>query len=262
MRTVDEILQRLRELAPESMKEPWDNVGLLVGNRSQPVETVLVALDPFLHVAREAQEKGAQLLVCHHPIFFECKSVTTDDEIGSTIRLLTRTGISEISMHTNLDAAPGGVNDALAARLGLEGTVVLHPSGTTPVGEPYGIGRVGTIAPCPLPVFVAHVRKKLGCAQLRFSDGGRPVHRVAVGGGACASFLEEVVALGCDTFVTSDVKYNAFHDAAAQGISLIDAGHFFTENPVCDVLTAWLQTSFPELRILRSERSRDCIQFA
>ena len=128
----------------------------------------------------------------------------------------------------------------------------------TPPGRNYGIGRVGT-APGHfyLPEFAAFVRERLDAQGLRLEDAGRPVRRVAVGGGACGDMLEDVLRLGCDTFVTADVKYNVFLDARAMGINLIDAGHFSTENVVCPVLIDWLSRAFREVEIFSSKRHKE-----
>ena len=102
----------------------------------------------------------------------------------------------------------------------------------------------------------------IGCPGLRYCDGGRPVRRVAVGGGACGEFFRQAAAAGCDTFLTGDVKYNQFRDAQYLGLNLIDAGHFWTENPVCDVLAAQLRRAFPALRVMQSETHTDVTKFA
>lgn len=156
-------------------------------------------------------------------------------------------------MHTNLDCAPEGVNDMLAAALGLAQTHVMEPAGTDAQGREYGLIRVGTVPVTTLPVFAAHVKQALGCEGLRYADGGRPVRKIAVGGGACGSEIAAVLVHGCDTLVTADLKYHEFADAPALGINLIDAGHFQTENPVCARLEALLRQNFPELTVLRSK---------
>ncbi len=262
MRTVSEIQAALFEDAPAYMKESWDNAGLLCGRGSHPVETALVALDPFPDVAREAKERGAQLLVTHHPLIFgSIQSVNDGSAVGRTILYLVENGIAAVNLHTNLDAAPGGVNDVLAAALGLADVRVLCPAGEDGEGRPYGLGRYGTVPPCPLPEFLRLVCSRLGCAGLRYVDGKRPVRTVAVGGGACGEFLRDAARLGCDTFVTADLKYNQFADAKELGVNLIDAGHFPTENLVCKTLAARLRERFPELRVLESERHHDCVAF-
>ena len=263
MATVQEILHDLWSLAPEQMREDWDNVGLMVGRMDQKVERVLIALDPFYAVCQEAVQMQADLVLTHHPLFFGgTKAVTDQTEPGRCALLLAENRMAAISMHTNLDSAPGGVNDVLAAQLALQQIQVLAPAGVTAEGREYGLGRWGEVPECSLPDFLQQVKQALGCAGLRYCDAGRPVHRVAVGGGACASFLKQAAALGCDTFVTADVKYNQFQDAFDLGVNLIDAGHFWTENGVCRMLQQRLQQNFPELTVQLSQIHTDITRFA
>ena len=125
-----------------------------------------------------------------------------------------------------------------------------------------GIGRVGTLpAPMPLAEFAAFVCRALGANGVRYADAGRMVSRVAVGGGACGEYEAAALATGCDTFVTSDLKYNQFLDAPGKGINLIDAGHFPTEDPVCARLLAYLTEQFPGLQVTKSTSHREVIQY-
>ena len=101
----------------------------------------------------------------------------------------------------------------------------------------------------------------LGCEGLRYANGGKPVRKVCVGGGSCADGMHEAIAAGCDTFVTADVKYNQFWDARDMGLTLIDAGHFHTENPVVAVLAQKIAAAFPEVEVKISESHRDCMKF-
>jgi dinuclear metal center YbgI/SA1388 family protein len=262
MATVHDILTFLETLAPRSMKMDWDNVGLLCGSRKAEVTKILVALDPFEGVCEEAAHWGADLIVTHHPLIFKAlKSVTDDTSIGRSIQLLCREGISAINAHTNLDCAPGGVNDRLAAALGLSEIQVIDPMGTDENGAEWGLLRKGTVAEQPLSAFLPTVKSALGCEGLRYVDGGMPVHRVAVGGGACATELMDAYHAGCNTFVTSDVKYNQFWDAKDLGMNLIDAGHFYTENPITACLAEKIAAQFPEVEVKISETHRDCMKF-
>ncbi len=262
MASVNEILNFIETLAPRSMKMDWDNVGLLCGDRAQQVHKILVALDPFEEVCAEAANIGAQLIVTHHPLIFVApKSITEDTSVGRSIRLLCRSNISAINAHTNLDCAPGGVNDVLAQTLGLSDVSVIAPCGTDEQGRPWGLLRCGSVPEQPLADFLALVKQSLGTPTLRYADGGKAVHRVAVGGGACASELMDAFDAGCDTFLTSDVKYNQFWDARDLGINLIDAGHFYTENPVVSMLAEKLRQAFPEIQVQISEIHEDCMRF-
>lgn len=255
MTTVADILDYMETIAPRALKMDWDNVGLQCGSVAAPVEKVLVALDPFEQVCREAAQWGADLLVTHHPLIFHpLKAVTEETSITRGLMTLVRHHISHFCAHTNLDIAPGGVNDVLADTLGL--------TEITPVeGDGENLLRRGWVREQPLEQFLAAVKNRLKCDGLRYVDGGKPVHRVAVGGGACADSLYTVAAAGCDTFVTADVKYNQFWDAKDLGLNLIDAGHFYTENPVCAMLAAKITAAFPEVEVKISEIHTDCMKY-
>ena len=258
MTTVNDILKYIETIAPQSMKESWDNVGLNCGHRNRPVTKILVALDPFAHVCQEAKDFGAELLVTHHALIWKPGFVTDADTQGRNTLFLIENGIAHINAHTNLDQAPGGVNDVLAATLVLENIEIINPvDGETP----YGLLRCGTVAEQPLDSFLSTVKENLHCDGLRYVCGNKPVHKVAVGGGSCSGGMYEVAAAGCDTFVTADVKYNGFWDAKELGLNLIDAGHFHTENPVVAVLAAKIAAAFPEIEVKISETHADCAKY-
>ena len=259
MITVGDILTFMETVAPQYMQYEWDNTGMLCGRRSKTVKKILVALDPFEEVCREAAELGADLLITHHPLIFSApKSINDETDMGRAIMVLIENGITAVNAHTNLDCAPGGINDTLAAVLGLADIEIIDPKGDD---IKYGLLRMGTVPTQPLDAFLPLIKDRLGCDGLRYVDGGKPVHKVAVGGGSCGSDLPDAIKAGCDTFVTADVKYNQFHDAKAAGINMIDAGHFHTENPVCAVLAKKLRKAFPETEILLSKRLRDSMKF-
>lgn len=255
MASVHDIEQALYELAPRELAAEWDNVGLLAGRRDRAVHKVLVSLDVTAAVVEEARQWGAELIAAHHPVIFHpVKRVTDQDPAGEILLRLAEHGIAAVCMHTNLDAARGGVNDALAAALQLEEVAPLEGGG--------GIVRTGRLPrPVSVPDFLFAVQEALGAGGLRCTDGAKPISRVAVGGGACGEFLWAAAAAGCDAFVTADVKYNQFLDAAALGLTLVDAGHFPTEDVVCPVLARHLSERFPELAVRKSASHREVIQY-
>ena len=259
MPAVNDILNYLFSVAPERYKMDWDNVGLMCGRSDQPVTKILVALDASPAVAGEAKKRGCELVVTHHPLIYGGTYSVTDATItGKRVLAYLENGLAVISMHTNLDCAPGGVNDVLAERLGLEDIRIMPNYGDAPYLIRYGEVREQTLA-----AFVPFVKQRLACEGVRYADGGRPVRRVAVGGGSCGECLTPVAELlGCDTFVTADVKYHQFCDAAELGLNLIDAGHFETENPVCTYLAQKLRAAFPKIEVILSEAHADCTKFA
>lgn len=260
--TVREVFDFLQEKAPFQYQADFDNAGFLLGRRDAEVRKILVSLDITEEVADEADRWGAELIVSHHPVIFRpVKSITDETVTGRILMRLLECGVAAICAHTNLDAVAEGVNDALARALGLEDVGQLHQEGVDERGRPYGIGRVGNVRAQTLTEFSAFVKKALGANGVRCADGGRPVRKVAVGGGACADMMGDALALGCDTFVTADVKYNGFLDARALGLNLIDAGHFPTENVVCPVLEGWLKERFPDVEVRGSAVHRESMTY-
>ena len=181
MTTVRDVERFLYDWAPAGLAAEWDNVGLLVGDPEREVRRILTTLDITEAVVEEAIGAGVDLIVSHHPVmncaWHPVQTLRTDDRQGRILTKLVENHISAICMHTNLDAAEGGVNDILAKKLGLLDTEYLNEE---------KIGRVGTLK-CELPLveFTRFVVKSLVCNGLRYTDCGKPVHRVAVGGGAC-----------------------------------------------------------------------------
>ena len=216
------------------MAEAWDNVGLLCGRKGKEVKKILVALDPFRSVIQEAIEEGADLIVTHHPVIFRPISRLSADSLPYR---LAAAGISVISAHTNLDKAVEGVNDTLAARLGLTDIEIAAD----------GMTRVGTLPEeMTATAFAAHVAEVLG-TPVR-AAGDKPVKRVALCGGAAGSSLFAHIG-SADCFITGEVKHHEWLGEAGR-INLIDGGHYSTEVPVVDTLCSWLTEAFPDLAVV------------
>ena len=247
MTTVQQVYEGMQRLAPPELAEHWDNPGLLV-DCGGAVRRVLVTLDITPEVVAEAAAKQCTVIVAHHPVIFDPLKRLCPADVPYQ---LVQAGISAICMHTNLDAADGGVNDCLAKKLGLNDILLLNDE---------KIGRIGTLS-CEkgLEEFLRDVIELLGCGGLRYCRGSGRVYRVAVGGGACGEYIPQAIAQGCDTFVTSDLRYNDFLDT--RGLNLIDAGHFPTENVVCPAVKAYLEEHFPEVKTVISTSHRDVIQY-
>ncbi|MEA4813318.1 MAG: Nif3-like dinuclear metal center hexameric protein [Oscillospiraceae bacterium] len=257
MPTVKDVESFLFDFAPKELAMDWDNVGLLVGAPENKIKSVLVALDVTEGVVDEAIASGADLIVAHHPLM-NCKwspvqNVRFDRPQGRVIAKLLRHGMSAICMHTNLDCTKGGVNDALARALGL-----------TKISEfsPDGLGRIGYLPEEMKPEsFAAFVKDTLEAKGVRYVSNGRPVKKVAVGGGACGEFVPLALEKGCDAFVTADLSYHEFLDAKALGATVIDAGHFPTEDVVCSVLVKKLKGKYPRLKVKKSASHVEVINY-
>ncbi len=256
MATVNQIYQILDQFAPFSTQMAFDNADFLVGRGENQVTKILVALDITPKVVAEAVALGAQLIVAHHPIIFNpVKSITDESVTGEILLSLIENKIAAICAHTNLDAAQGGVNDCLANCLQLADISMLEVDGTDGQGREFGIGRVGVAHQSGLTgqQYAEFVSKQLNTGGVRYVAGKNPVSRVAVGGGSCGSMLHQAVKMGCDAFVTGDVKHDVFLEASALGITLIDGGHGATERVVCPVLCDLLRKQLEDVEIFTTE---------
>lgn len=263
MNTVRDIFNYLNKLAPVELKMSFDNVGILAGNENNSVKKCLIALDITDDVINEAIKLHADLIVSHHPlIFHELKSVVESDLVGRKLIKLIKNDISAICMHTNLDIAQGGVNDALMSALGGTVSGFLEPCGEDSDHNPVGCGRVGQLAESvDFQDFLAFCKSALNTNGLRYHNAGLPVKNLAVMGGSGGDCIALAKSLGCDTYVTSDIKYNGFLDAKELGINIIDADHYCTENVIVPVLFEKLSTRFPDIAFSVSKTHCQTAQF-
>ena len=229
--SVADVLALVDGLAPFALAEEWDNVGLLAGNPSAEVSRVLCALDLNEAVLAEAKERGAQLIVTHHPILFRArKNLAELDPESRLLVKLVQANIALIAAHTNFDAVESGVNAALADRLGLMDVESLQ-SGV----------RVGRIEPMTLEALAALVTERLGGVVRRYGPAERRIARVAVLGGSGGHYARIALDAGAEVFITGETGYHEALDSLAAGMCTLEAGHAATELPAIGVLARGLQ---------------------
>ena len=235
--TIREFYATLEERFPRTLSCDWDNDGIsCCPAHDAEVTGILIALDPTEDAVEAAISKGYNVLLTHHPMLFRGLKTVDGHETGSrkVIRMI-QSGITSMAFHTRLDAADGGVNDTLAARLGLTNVEPFGEDGN-PAGKP--IGRVGDLpAEVSADEFIETVKTALNLPALVFAGCGKPVRRVAVLGGAGDDDVFAAIAAGADTYVTGELRYHQLCDAPYGEINLIMAGHYHTEAPVLDVLS-------------------------
>lgn len=224
---VQDVMDWIEQAFPAQSAEPWDLVGLQVGDPKAEVVGILVALDPTCEVLEEAAGLGASLLVTHHPVWLGgLKAVRLDEPQGLIISKAVQRGLQILCVHTNLDKAWGGPNDILARCLGLED---IEPMAG-------GLGRIGVL---PAVTEVSELCRILAANHPGVRVAGSKsmrVRRVAVCCGSGASLLEQARDSGAEVLVTGDVKYHDARKAEAMGIPIVDAGHYATEK----ALVPWL----------------------
>ena len=255
---INDIYTFLNEIAPVRYQMDFDNAGFLVGDGGAAVKKALLALDITDAVIAEAIELRAQLIVSHHPLIFTpLRHATTDDLAGRKVLAMARHGISAICMHTNLDAAEGGVNEVLAGIFGMREMEAFAE----------GCGRVGSIEPVTVPELAKKAQKELAsrcnqpfngpAVQVKFADTGKTVRRLAVISGAGGSLFEEALAMGADCLLTGEANHHHACDAKRLGLSLIAAGHYATEFLVTAAVAEKLRAALPGVEVLVSTANKD-----
>jgi dinuclear metal center YbgI/SA1388 family protein len=352
--TVADAVKVMQEFAPEAWAEEWDNVGLQFGRPDAPLRRILTCLDVTEETVEAAKRSGAGLIVAHHPVIFRPpRTLREDRPEGRLITTLIRSDLAFYAAHTNADVAPGGVNDALGERLGIQemrpllpgppqkrvklvvftpaeavaavieaasqagagvigayshcsfrspGTGTYLPlAGANPYqgevgrleeaseerleilvperriggvlqairavhpydemaydlyplqndGPPVGLGRVGRLpSPLALDEFADRVRERLNAGYVDVIRGANRVETVAVCGGSCGKFVEAASAAGADVFVTSEVGHHQKLLARSLGLSLIEASHAATENPVVARFAEILRSGLPGIEVI------------
>jgi dinuclear metal center YbgI/SA1388 family protein len=261
MPTVGDVSKVLEQLAPLTLAEEWDNVGLLVGESAWPAERVMTCLTVTGATVSEAVESGAQLIVTHHPLPFRpVKTITSTTTVGRLLLQLIRHSIAVYSPHTAFDSASAGINQHLAIGLGLQEIMPLAPAAS---GDPEeGSGRYGMIGePLSRREFAERTKQFLNIDSVRIA--GRPdenVTRVAIACGSGGSFIDAAVAAECDVLVTGEATYHTCLEAEARHMGVILAGHYASERFALLSLADYLTDQLPGATVWASRNERDPLQ--
>ena len=240
----------LFEKYPRENACSWDNVGLLCGDPEQEIERLLVALDVTDDVIDEAIAMGADGILAHHPLLRGGLMALTPEKDGRAYRLC-RAGIAAVCMHTNLDISEGGVGDCLADALRLNAP---RPVFADEENAELLFGRVGRVREQTPEGFCEFVKDALKTPFVRAVLGTKPVRTVAVMGGSGKDYIEQAASVA-DAYVTADCRYHDFQLAERLGLTLIDAGHYPTENVVIPALCEAVREAFEDVEIRVSEHA-------
>ncbi|MBB4685988.1 Nif3-like dinuclear metal center hexameric protein [Amycolatopsis jiangsuensis] len=249
MAALAEIIAVLERSYPTGLAESWDAVGLVCGDPVDDVRRVLFCVDPVEETLAEAEERGAQLIVAHHPLLLRgVHGVPADTAKGSLVHRMIRGGVALYCAHTNADSAAPGVSDALASALGL---AVDRPLDPHEPGGRTGLGRIGHLPVAePFETFVRRVAAALPATVpgvLGAGDPQRPIRTVAVSGGAGDSYLAKATAEGVDAYVTADLRHHpAGEHLAGTGTvpALVGLTHWASEWPWCGQASALVDAAF------------------
>lgn len=228
---VKDIYDYLNSIAPFDTAEEWDNCGLNVGTFNKDVKKIYISLDVTNAVLEDAKSFGADLVITHHPMIFNPVSQILGD---SLVYKAVASGMSFIASHTCLDKAEGGVNHCLANKVGIE---------NLKTSENNSFLKYGDVDPCTAEEFANKIKSTLGGAVC-FTDAGKTIKTVALCSGGGGDFVAEAKNMGADAFLTGEAKHHEYLYSNDFGISMFVAGHFETENIVCEYLYNSLKKKF------------------
>ena len=229
------VIRICQNLAPPKLAAEWDNIGLVIGDATARLTSVMVALDVTEEAIEAAVKQNCNLIIVHHPpIMAPIKKIDVKSPQGRLIKSLLTRDISVYVMHTNLDSAPRGLNHHVAQMIGLKKIRAVTSSGIR-----YRIGELP--AKTGARKFAAMVKTKLGINSARLYGINRTVKRIGVCTGSGGEMLADAAAKGADAFVTGDVKHHQALISRQLGLCLLDAGHFGTERPMVELVAKFLK---------------------
>lgn len=244
-----DIMKALEELSPAKYAEDWDNVGLIVGRKDKEVRKVYIAVDPTDEVIQSAIEVHADMIITHHPLIFRAiKKVNNDDFIARRVLRLARHDMSYYAMHTNFDVM--GMADAAADEIGLKRRSVLSVTYEDDIAKE-GFGRVGRLpAVMNLKECAEHVKRCFKLKYVRvYGDLGTELEAAAICPGSGRSMIGDAIKAGADVFITGDIEHHEGLDSVAQGLMVIDAGHYGIEKIFIDYIKQYLKREFPDIAV-------------
>ncbi len=256
--TINELAAFLESQVPLRLAEQWDNVGLLVGDRTHAAERVMTCLTVTPESTREAVKRRANLIMTHHPLPFKAlQRITSDSVPGQLLLELIAHRIAVYSPHTAFDSAAEGINQQLSTAFPLHDIRPLIPIEDDPDG--LGAGRYGRIASGATIDSIAQTLKsflhidQLQCVGRR----EQPIQKIALACGSGGSFLAAADRNGCDLLITGEATFHTCLDAAARGIGLLLTGHYASERFACENLAQTIQSAFADATVWACESERD-----
>ena len=248
-----QLVAAIERIAPPELAEPWDRTGLLIAPaRPRPVRRILLTIDCTPPVAREAVERGSDLVLAYHPpLFTPVQRLTPADPAGQRLLRLLESQIAVYAPHTALDRAPGGLQDWLS-----DGVAGDDPATILPL--PQGAGcMIEFDRKVAFNSLARRIRRFLKIPYLRIAHARQPapaVRRVALCAGAGAAALEPLEA---DVWFTGEMKHHDLLAANARGIHVILAEHTHTERGYLPILKRRLRQEIGQdlpIDIARADR--------
>lgn len=262
MTKVVDIAKEIEEFAPEFLKEDYDNVGLMVGDKDKEVNKVLLALDCTKEIIKESIQLKCDLIITHHPLIFKKpKNIIRGDLLGDKAISLIKEDIALYSCHTNLDSAENGINETIVNMLGFNSNQIIEPN---EAGN-YKNGGIGRLVKLKKEILLSElinlVKEKLDIKNMRIVRGSDKVKVLAIINGSGQDLFYKAKELGADCIITGDTTYHFASDFKEMKINIIDAGHFSTEYLAFLKTLEFLKGKFEAVEFISSEKCKDPYEF-
>ncbi len=253
-----EVMEQLEVIAPLRYACSWDNPGLLVGKSNKEVRTIMLTLDVTDEIIEEAINNQIDMIVSHHPLIFSPLSKINDsDFIANRVMKLIQHDIACYAMHTNFDIAPGGMGDLAGEKLGIKKVAPVDITGNEE-NVSYGIGNIGTVEDTTVELLAKKVKEVFNLPYVQIYGSKqikKPINRIAISPGAGTGMWKEARNGGAQVLITGDMKHHEGIDASANGLAVIDAGHFGIEHIFCQYLKEQLDLIFQgEVTVLKGKQ--------
>ena len=252
---IQKVVDALEQFAPLPLQEGYDNAGLQVGlTETVEVSGALLCLDVTEDVVDEAIEHGCNLIISHHPLIFRKLSRISDENyVQRTVTKAIKNDITIVAMHTNMDAASGGVNYKIAEKMGLENLHFLS-SEKEVNGIKGGDGVIGELAEgIAADDLVCLLRERFGVESVQCNQLlRRRIKKVALCGGAGSFLLDDAIRAGADAFVTGEMGYHEFF-GHEQEIQICVIGHYQSEQFTSEIFREIINERCPEVKCVISQ---------
>ena len=260
---IRQITRHLESLAPLAFQEDYDNSGLILGDADEDCRGVMISLDVTEEVLEEAQQKGCNLLISHHPLIFRgLKQISRETGTGRSIISAIKKGIAVYAIHTNLDNVLPGVNSAIAGKLGLENIRFLLPKSVAGAEGTAGSGLIGELRePMDEKEFLALLQQQFRIPAIRHTVlTGRPVSRVALCGGAGSFLITSALSGNADFFITADIRYHEFFGAEGK-LVMADIGHYESEQFTIGLIHDAILKKFTNFAVLKAGAATNPVHY-
>ncbi|MBD5545187.1 MAG: Nif3-like dinuclear metal center hexameric protein [Lachnospiraceae bacterium] len=248
------VMEKLEALSPIMYASEWDNVGLMTGRRDKEVKRIYIALDATDKVVEDAVKKEADMLLTHHPMIFKpVKKITAEHFIGRRLIKLIQHDMCYYAMHTNFDVM--GMADAAADEIGLKNRKVLETTFEDEISKE-GFGRIGKLPKVmTLRECAELIKEKFGIHHVKvFGDLEADLETAAIMPGSGKSMIKAAIDGGADVMITGDIDHHEGIDAEAQGLFIIDAGHFGLEQIFVPYMKEYLLRECREIQVIAPKR--------